>query len=80
MRSLIYDYPPVVAIAFLQLFDEFGFLPITPSLMEKDRYSRTIGSLRRLTECGLARELSPLKNQKWAGRPAKAYRLIIPSL
>lgn len=78
-------YPAHFAMTWLQFFAEFGIEAIVPSSaiaqkrMDMSRYKLTI-SMLRLQGYGLAEELEEIKNQSWAGRPAKRYRLVIPSL
>lgn len=74
------DYPAHYVVIWLQLFSEFGITPIVPSKMQKDQRYRMTISMLRLMGFGLAEELEEAKNQSWAGRPAKRYRLVIPSL
>lgn len=86
IRALISGkYPAHFAMTWLQFFAEFGIEQIVPSnadaqkRMDMSRYRLTI-SMLRLQGYGLAEELDEIKNQSWAGRPAKRYRLVIPSL
>lgn len=76
-------YPAHFAMTWLQFFAEFGIGQIMPSSvdaqkrMDMSRYKLTV-SMLRLQGYGLAEELPDIKNQSWAGRPAKVYRLVIP--
>jgi len=79
IRLLIKEHPPVIAVAWLTMFDEFGVSPIIPSRLPSERRYRTSIGMLRLMGHGLAEELPEVRNQSWAGRPAKAYRLLIPS-
>lgn len=78
-------YPAHFVMTWLQFFAEFGIEQIVPSVptaqkrMGLSRYRMTI-SMMRLQGYGLAEEMDEVKNQSWAGRPAKRYRLVIPSL
>lgn len=78
IKTLIHNYPANFAVLWLQLFDEFGIYPIMPSKLPSNRRYKTTVAMLRLMAYGLAEELEEVKNQSWAGRPAKAYRLVIP--
>jgi len=80
VRLLITNYHPILAVLWLQLFDEFGIYPIMPSKLPPDRRYKTTVSMLKLMAFDLAEELPEVKNQLGAGRPAKVYRLKIPSL
>ena len=84
IRALISGkYPAHFAMTWLQFFAKFGIRQIVPSSvdaqkrMDMSRYKLTV-SMLRLQGYGLAEELEEIKNQSWAGRPAKVYRLVIP--
>lgn len=77
IRSLINSYPAHFAVLWMQLFDEFGIHPITPSKMPSDRRYKLTTSMLRLMGYGLAEELEGIRATQ-IGRPAKVYRLVIP--
>lgn len=77
IRLLINGYPAHFAVLWMQLFDEFGIYPITPSKMPPDRRYKLTVSMLRLMGYGLAEELEGIRTTK-TGRPAKVYRLVIP--
>lgn len=77
------EYPSHLVLIWLKFFAEFGISHIIPSSaeaqkrMDMTRYKLSI-SMMNLQGYGLAEEVDQIKNQSWAGRPAKVYRLVIP--
>lgn len=79
VRTLIHEYP-MLAVQWLILFDEFGTLPIMPSKLPANRRYKTTVSMLKLMAYDLAEQLPDFKKETGSGRPAKVYRLVIPSL
>lgn len=76
VRTLITEHP-MLAVQWLTLFDEFGISQIMPSKLPPSRRYKITISMLKLMAYSLAEQL-PDVNPPGAGRPAKAYRLIIP--